>query len=343
MTAPITALLLPGLGDSGPTHWQSHWQRRDPTCQRVAQTEWDAPRREDWVACLDAALLSVTDPVVLVAHGAACAVVVHWAVGSRPARHLKVRAALLVAPSDPEGPHFPPGPTGFAPVPAVRLPFPSLVVASDNDPYVSLERARRYADTWGSGLEVRRGAGHLSADAGCGPWPEGWALLETLRALPNPNDSMPPWLADDVSFDAFLAAFEACTFPIAWWTHGAHVAMAAAILWRLPMPQALEHVRGRIRHYNLSQGGQNTDSTGYHETLTRLWMGAVAAALASLPASCTRLNAARRAYAAFARRSTLFLDWYDRELLKHVEARRHWVAPDPTLAGTAGDFFALGG
>lgn len=342
MPPTISTLILPGLGDSAPEHWQSQWERRDATLQRVVQTEWDAPHREDWVACLDAALVSMEAPVVLVAHSSACLLVAHWAVGASPLRHAKVRAALLVAPSDPEGPAYPAGPQGFAPVPLVRLPFPTVVVASDDDPYVSADRARAYAQAWGSRLVQLSGAGHINVASGHGEWPEGWALLEELRALPDRDPSLPPWLASEAAFDDFLAAFEAGTFPIAWWTHGAHVAMAAAFLWSLPVAQALATVRDRIRHYNVSQGGANTESSGYHETLTRLWIGAVASSLASLPASCTRLEAARRAHHAFARRSSLFRDWYETDLLKHHAARRDWVAPDAALAGVAAELFALG-
>ncbi len=342
MPPAISTLVLPGLGDSGPDHWQSHWERRDPTLQRVVQTEWDTPRREDWVSCLDAALLSMDAPVVLVAHSSACLLVAHWAVGASPARHVRVRAALLVAPSDPAGPAYPAGAQGFAPVPLVRLPFPTVVVASDDDPYVSVARASEFARAWGSRLVQLPGAGHINVASGHGAWPQGWALLEELRALPDRDDALPPWLASDAAFDEFLAGFEAGTFPIAWWTHGAHVAMAAALLWGTPVPQALAAARERIRHYNVSQGGQNTESSGYHETLTRLWLGAVAASLATLPASCTRLDAARRAHRAFARRSSLFRDWYEVDLLKHNAARRDWVAPEAALAGAAAELFALG-
>jgi hypothetical protein len=83
MSTALTALILPGLGDSGPDHWQSHWERRDPTCLRLVQTEWDAPRCSDWVACLDTALIGVRQPVVLIAHSSSCAMVAKWAVSAR--------------------------------------------------------------------------------------------------------------------------------------------------------------------------------------------------------------------------------------------------------------------
>jgi uncharacterized protein len=62
----------------------------------------------------------------------------------------------------------------------VRLPFRSVLVASDNDPYLGLERARELARGWGSRLEVVRGAGHPNTASGNGPWPEGKRLLADL-------------------------------------------------------------------------------------------------------------------------------------------------------------------
>lgn len=179
-------LVLPGLGDSGPDHWQSHWERRDPGCIRVRQDEWNAPACADWLSTLAAAVSRVDAPVVLAAHSSGCALVAHWVADARTQpdagqRLAKVRGALLVAPSDPARPNYPKGPSGFAPVPMERLPFPSIVVASDSDPYVSLQRAREYATAWGSSLVVLEDAGHINAASGHGAWPEGFELLAQLR------------------------------------------------------------------------------------------------------------------------------------------------------------------
>ena len=177
----VTSLILPGLGNSGPAHWRSYWERQDPTCRRVLQAEWDAPRCADWVAVLDAAVAGALGPVVLIAHSSACALVAHWAREAAPGPAARVRGALLVAPSDPEGARYPAGPTGFAPVPLERLPFSSVVVASADDVYVSLERARAYATAWGSRFVDVGPAGHINAASGLGAWPAGYALLEELR------------------------------------------------------------------------------------------------------------------------------------------------------------------
>ena len=183
MIGKLPALILPGLGNSGPGHWQSHWERRDDSCERVEQREWDTPRCEDWIARLDAAVARRADSPVLVAHSAACALVVHWAAKAQTQHLQRVRGALLVSPADPEGPNFPEGTTGFGPMPLRRLPFPTIVVASTDDPYVEPARARQFADAWDGRFVLLQAAGHINVASGYGPWPEGFALLDDLRAV----------------------------------------------------------------------------------------------------------------------------------------------------------------
>jgi predicted alpha/beta hydrolase family esterase len=176
--APV--LILPGLYNSGPEHWQSRWEAAHPDFRRVVQDDWERPRCADWVERLQAAVQS-SPGAVLVAHSAGCALVAHWA-GAHAARPGPlVRGALLVAPSDPEAPGYPEGPTGFAPLPLTRLPFPTIVVASTNDEYVTLERARGFAEAWGSRFVSLGAAGHINSQSGLGDWPAGFALLEELR------------------------------------------------------------------------------------------------------------------------------------------------------------------
>ena len=184
MTAPAplpTALILPGLSSSGPEHWKTRWEQSDPTCRRVEQAEWETPRCADWVSTLDDAVARSEVPVVLVAHSSSCALVAHWARDASADNLARVRGALLVAPSDPEGPSFPEGPTGFAPIPMARLPFRSIVVASRDDQYVAMDRAREYAAAWGSELVDLGDAGHINAASGLGTWAVGYGLLQRLR------------------------------------------------------------------------------------------------------------------------------------------------------------------
>ena len=177
----ITAFILPGLYNSGPAHWQTRWEAMDAACIRVLQDDWATPRCEDWAARVQQAIEQHNGPVVLVGHSSSCLTVAHWA-STAPAHLLaKVRGALLVAPSDPDGPAYPAGPSGFSPVPLTSLPFPSIVVASTNDEYVSLESAQRYAEAWGSTFVNIGARGHINGESGLGDWTAGYALLNRLR------------------------------------------------------------------------------------------------------------------------------------------------------------------
>lgn len=180
----VTTLMLPGLYDSGADHWQTLWERADDTCRRVVQRDWVTPRCRDWVDTLTQAVAAAEQEVVLVGHSTGSLLVAFWAghaARQSPRLLARVRGALLVAPSDPDGAVYPPGPEGFSPVPRAPLPFPSIVVASTTDEYVTPACARAFADSWGSRFVDVGAAGHINGASGHGPWPEGWALLEALR------------------------------------------------------------------------------------------------------------------------------------------------------------------
>ncbi len=169
-------LILPGLFNSGPMHWQSRWQTLHPEMQRVNQTDWETPSFADWAAVLEAAVAAHPVEPVLVGHSSACALVARW---SRNTRR-RVKGALLVGPSDVDAPSYPVGPTGFGPMPLDPIPFRTIVVTSDDDHYVTLERARYFAECWGSELILVSGGGHLNSDSNLGDWPEGLALVDRL-------------------------------------------------------------------------------------------------------------------------------------------------------------------
>jgi predicted alpha/beta hydrolase family esterase len=171
-------LILPGLHNSDPGHWQSRWEARDESLRRVIQADWETPRRVDWVARLDQALALIGPDAVIIAHSAGCALVAHWTI-AHPSQ--RIRGALLVAPSDPEALSFPSGPTGFAPMPLRRLPFRSVVVASSNDPYLTVSRAQAFARAWGGEFVMIGEAGHINSASSLGDWPEGFSLLRSLR------------------------------------------------------------------------------------------------------------------------------------------------------------------
>jgi predicted alpha/beta hydrolase family esterase len=170
-------LIIPGLNNSCPDHWQSHWEAALPNAHRVEQSDWERPTLGEWVASLVDAIRAHPG-AVLVGHSLGCALIAHVA-------HLRGRrgiaGALLVAPADvnregPAGRLL----QGFGPMPRGRLPFPTTLVASRNDPYASFELAQALAHGWNADLVDLGAAGHINVESGYGPWREGQALLDPL-------------------------------------------------------------------------------------------------------------------------------------------------------------------
>lgn len=171
-----TVLVMPGYEDSGPEHWQSRWCRAHPEYRRIAGLDWNRPVRRTWVRALDAAVRAVDGSVVVVAHSLGSVTVACLGTDAPP----NLVAALLVTPCDSEQRDFPEAIRGFAPMPTGRLPFRTLVVASHDDPWMTLERAARFADAWGSELVDAGAMRHLNTESGHGPWPAGEKLLDDL-------------------------------------------------------------------------------------------------------------------------------------------------------------------
>lgn len=169
-------LIHPGLYGSGPTHWQSLWQASHPGFIRVQQRDWDNPVCAEWVATLEHYVAEAGTQTVVVAHSLGCHTLAHWAAHTC----LGIKGAMLVAPPDVAAPGCPPQVQGYVPVSRQRLPFPSLVVASSDDPHGSVEYARDCAATWGSQLEIAGPLGHINEQSDIGEWPAGYACLQRL-------------------------------------------------------------------------------------------------------------------------------------------------------------------
>ena len=186
MSRVPAVLTLPGWTNSGPDHWQSHWERRVPSITRIAQRDWDTPEPREWLDTLERAVAAARPaPVLLLGHSLGALAVAHWA--QHPVPHAV--AAVLVAPADPDQPGAPPALHPFGPVPRGPLTIPALLVASSDDPYLPLSRARELGAAWGAELVELVGAGHINTASGHGPWPEGWDLVQAFaaglgRALP---------------------------------------------------------------------------------------------------------------------------------------------------------------
>lgn len=169
-------LILPGLGNSGPAHWQSLWQA-ELGCERLELPDWDAPRLSRWLY-LAIEAIEQRPGVVLIAHSLGCILVAHVA-AARP--DLDIGGALLVAPADVDSRrHTPDRLADFAPLPRVALPFPAVLVASRNDPHMDFAVAENLAADWGARLIDAGEVGHINVASGHGDWPEGRGLLAAV-------------------------------------------------------------------------------------------------------------------------------------------------------------------
>jgi predicted alpha/beta hydrolase family esterase len=162
-------ILVPGLHDSCPGHWQSRWERLHGL-DRVRQDDWDHPVLADWSARVGALRDADPRPALLIAHSFGCLAAVH----NMARQPRKLAGALLVAPADPDKFNV------ALDLPATALPCPSIVIASTNDPWMRFKDAAAWAGHWGSELVDAGALGHINGDSGLGDWPEGWVQLRRL-------------------------------------------------------------------------------------------------------------------------------------------------------------------
>jgi prephenate dehydrogenase len=175
-----TVLVIPGWQNSGPRHWQTLWEQQNPIFLRVQQRDWERPHRSWWMERITEEVKQAPAPIVFAAHSLGCVAVAYWCHTAPPELAAKVKGALLVAPADVDRKDSPPQISDFHPVPRKLLPFPSIVVASKNDPFLAVDRAREIARNWGSRFVDIGPAGHVNGDSGLGDWPEGKRLLRLL-------------------------------------------------------------------------------------------------------------------------------------------------------------------
>ncbi|MGW4120049.1 RBBP9/YdeN family alpha/beta hydrolase [Nocardia sp. NPDC004711] len=182
-TTTPTIVIVPGLRDHVPDHWQTRLADQLDRVRTVPPLERDKLSCAARVAALDAVLTEIDGPVVLVAHSAGVMITVRWAQQStRP-----VQGALLATPPDFETPlpdgypsHEELDANGWTPIPWRRLPFPSIVAASTNDPLATYRRVSGMAEAWGSRLVDLGEVGHLNPASGYGDWPRAAELLREL-------------------------------------------------------------------------------------------------------------------------------------------------------------------
>lgn len=175
-----SVLTVPGLGNSGPTHWQTLWEQSRLDTRRVDLGMWETPHRNAWVTKLDQAVSQAQAPVILVGHSLGCQAIAWWASLSPQPYGWPVAGALLVAPADVDRHDIPQELATFAPAPKTPLPFPSILIASTDDPWITIEAAHSLAADWGSHFIDAGAQGHLNAASGLGWWPEGQELLDRV-------------------------------------------------------------------------------------------------------------------------------------------------------------------
>ena len=184
-TTDATLLTIPGYTSSGPDHWMSRWEAKLSAARRVEQAEWAKPVVEDWTARVIEEIERAQKPVVAIAHSLGVSTLVK-AIEQKPEIAGHVRGAFLVAPPDVENASIRPRHLmTFGPSPRGPLPFPSLVVASRDDPFCAFEKAEEMAADWGSLFIDAGERGHINAESGHGPWPEGTMVFSKfLNRLP---------------------------------------------------------------------------------------------------------------------------------------------------------------
>lgn len=173
---PTNYLIVPGYLGSGAGHWQTIWQGLD-NFHKVEQQNWETPDCQQWVETIDKKVAEFESKnVVIVAHSLGCPTIVHWL----EKYNRQIKGALFVCPCDIEVDGCPIPATGFTPIPLTKINCKTIVIASTNDMWVSIERAKFFAERWGSEFINLGAAGHVNAESGYGQWREGLEILQRL-------------------------------------------------------------------------------------------------------------------------------------------------------------------
>lgn len=175
--------MIPGPGNEDPNHWLTRWGAKLSTARLVTDDESNRQGPADSAGTTLAAIEASERPVVLVAHSTG----VLSAILAAPLALNRVVGAFLVSPPALEGN----GPLArklrkLGDYPRDPLPFPSVVVASRNDPHGTYDHAGDLANAWGSLLIDAGESGHINGQSGHGPWPEGTMVFAQFIARLTP-------------------------------------------------------------------------------------------------------------------------------------------------------------
>ncbi|MFZ2299503.1 MAG: alpha/beta hydrolase [Aquabacterium sp.] len=170
---PVRVLIIPGLNNSGADHWQTWLGTQYQDSRRVHQADWAHPDLAAWSEQIDHTVERSKPGTVwvAVAHSFGCLALAHHLDKASARGHEsngtggRIHAALLVAPADPVKFNV------VQHLPHTGLGIPSLMIGSENDPWMSLDRAQSWAKRWGSRFLNLGPAGHINAESGHGAWP----------------------------------------------------------------------------------------------------------------------------------------------------------------------------
>lgn len=181
-----TLVIVPGMRDHVEAHWQTWLAHVSPNSLSVPPLGREDLSLDLHVRALEHCVAQASEQVQLVAHSAGCITVAHWAGQSQLTA--RVQSAFLAAPPDLDTP-LPKGyplpaeldSGGWLPVPRIRLPFPTWVGLSENDPLGRLDEIERLAQDWDAQTLKLGAVGHLNPQFGFGPWPAVLNILQRLR------------------------------------------------------------------------------------------------------------------------------------------------------------------
>lgn len=127
--------------------------------------------------------------------------------------------------------------------------------------------------------------------------------------------------------EKLVSQFEALTLPKTQWTHQAHLRVGTWYVLQLGREKALPELRLRIRAYNEAMGTDNSDAGGYHETITRCYVDLISEVISQ----DLRIQSVDRWADVVIEKlgdPNLLRQFYSKDRLMSVVARRHWIEPD---------------
>ena len=127
--------------------------------------------------------------------------------------------------------------------------------------------------------------------------------------------------------EELIEGFENGTFPATKWTHWSHIQMAVWYLKHYSLSEARVRIKEGIKKYNVSQGGKNTDSEGYHETITEFYIQVLTMFLLKIPLHCSMEEALQLLEIDEIASKSYVFKYYDKKLLMTKKYRLQWIKP----------------